>query len=82
MAPTIGRRCHRKAPPDYSLLKRTDNGNSFGTGPKASYAILRDDSANLDLPQIPLAAFHVERPVELNVRAKHDDLENGQWADP
>ena len=80
-APTIGRRFHRKAPPDYSLLKRTNHGNSLGAGRKASYAILRDDSANPDFPQIPLAAYHDERPVELNVRAEHVDLENGQWTD-
>ena len=79
-APTIGRRFHRVAPPDYSLLKITNNGNSFPTGRDASSVVPQNDYANPSFPQIPLAAYLVERPVELDVRAKHD-LETGQWAE-
>ena len=75
--PTIGHRFHRRAAPDYLLLKSTTNGNSLGMGGNASYAILRDESTDQKLPPMPLAAYHIERPVEVNAGAQHDDLENG-----
>ena len=75
--PTIGHRLHRRAAPDYSLLKSTINGNSIGIGGNASYAILRDESTDQILSQMPLAAYHIERPMEVNAPARHGDLELG-----
>ena len=80
--PTIGNRFRRRAAPDYSLLKSTTNGNSLGIGGNASYAILRDESTDQVLPQVPLAAYHIEWPLETNVGATHDELEIGQSASP
>ena len=48
----------------------------------SSYATLRDESKDQKSPQVPLAAYHIERPVEVNVGAKHDDVEIGPWASP
>ena len=80
--PTIGHVFRRRAAPDYSLLKNTINGNSFGMGGNASYAVLRDESTDWKLPEVPLAAYHIEWSVEMNVGPKNSDLEIGQWASP
>ena len=68
-APTIGHKFQRRPPPDYLLLKRTTDDDSRGGGRNGSYAIPPDESANRSFPQMPLAACHVERPTELDVRA-------------
>ena len=78
--PTVGHRFHRRATPDCSLLKSTTNGNSLGMGGNASYAILRGESTDQELPQMPLAAYHIEWAVETIVGAEQDDLEMRQWA--
>ena len=80
--PTIGHKLHRRATPDYSLLKITTNGNSLAMDGNASYAILRHESTDQELPQTPLAAYHIEWPVTTNVGTNQDDLEMGQWASP
>ena len=66
--PTIGRRVKRRAPPDHSLLKDTTDANSLGTGNNAPYTIFQDESTYQSLPQVPLAAYHIEWPVESNAR--------------
>ena len=68
--------------PDDSLLKSTNNGNNASTGKDRSSTITRDESADQKLPQLNLAPFHVEWPMDLNIRVGHEDLETGLAAGP
>ncbi|CAD6581152.1 MAG: hypothetical protein ASARMPREDX12_000373 [Alectoria sarmentosa] len=80
--PNSNRGFFRRAPPDYSLFNSTNNSNRLRNGNDAPYTPIEDGYVTRRFPQIPLAAYRVERPVELNMGVKYDDLEKGQWVGP